>query len=89
MFEEAGISYTLFENDKHSAFGKQVVDFAAKNDADLISIVTQDSDEQDLGDIFIGSEDVKIINNEAEIPTLCINARVTMKVGGLAGVTGS
>lgn len=89
VFEESGVPYTLFENNKHSAFGKQVIDFAAKNDADLISIVTQDSDEQDLGDIFIGSEDVKIINNEAEIPTLCINARVTMKVGGLAGVTGS
>lgn len=89
VFEEAGVTFTTFENTKTSGFGKLVIDFAAKHDADLISITTQDSGDLDLGDIFVGSEDVKIINNEAEIPSLCINARVTMKVGGLAGVTGS
>lgn len=87
VFSEAGVKFTTFTNDKTGSFSKQVIDFAAKNDADLISITTQDSDDRDVGDIFIGSEDVKIINNEAEIPTLCINALVSLKVGGLSGVT--
>jgi len=89
VFFEAGVKFTTFENTKSGSFSKQVIDFAAKNDADIISITTQDSDDRDVGDIFIGSEDVKIINNEAEIPTLCINALVSLKVGGLSGVTGN
>lgn len=89
VFEEAGVPFSTTPNDKTSSYGKLVVDFAAKNEADIIAITTQDSDDLDLGDIFVGSEDVKIINNEAGIPTLCVNARVTLKVGGLSGVTGS
>lgn len=89
VFEEAGVSFTTADNPKSSGFGKLVIDFAAKNDADIIAITTQDSDDLDLGDIFVGSEDVKVINNDAGIPTFCINARVTLKVGGLAGVTGT
>jgi nucleotide-binding universal stress UspA family protein len=87
VFEEAGVNYTTVENNKSGSFDKQVVEFATGKDADLISIITQDSDDMDLGDIFVGSEDVHIINNEAEIPTLCINAVVSLKVGGLSGVT--
>lgn len=89
VFEEHNVRHTVFENEKTSAFGKLVIDFAAKNDADLISIITQDSDDRDIGDFFVGSEDVQIINNEAEIPTLCINAVVSLQLGGLSGVTGS
>lgn len=89
VFQEHSIPFEVFENTHSGSFDKQVIDFAASHDADLISIITQDSDDRDLGDIFIGSEDVHIINNHAEIPTLCINAVVSMKVGGLSGVTGS
>lgn len=87
VFEENNVKFTIGENSKTGSFSKLVVDFAAKNDADLIAIITQDSEDLDVGDIFLGSEDIKIINNDAEIPTLCINAIVSMKVGGLAGVT--
>lgn len=87
VFHESGIPYSIAKNDKTSGYSKLVIDFAAKSDADLISIVTQDSEDLDVGDIFIGSEDVRIINNDAEIPTLCINAVVSLKVGGLSGVT--
>jgi nucleotide-binding universal stress UspA family protein len=89
VFEEENVQFQSFVNDKHGSFSKQVIDFAAKHDADIIAITTQDSDDRDVGDIFVGSEDVRIINNEAEIPTLCINAVVSLKVGGLSGVTGS
>lgn len=89
VFEEEGIKFTSSVNEKHGSFSKHVIDFAAKNDADIIAITTQDSDDRDVGEIFVGSEDVRIINNEAEIPTLCINAVVSLKVGGLAGVTGT
>ncbi|MBL7810878.1 MAG: universal stress protein [Bacteroidetes bacterium] len=89
VFTEAAVHFSVFENTKTGSFSKQVVEFAARNDADLISITTQDSEDRDVGDIFVGSEDVRIINNEAEIPTLCINAVVSLKVGGLAGVTSS
>lgn len=89
VMEESKVPYSVYENSKTSDFGKLVVDFAARNDADLISITTQDSEDRDLGDVFLGSEDVRVVNNEAEIPTLCINAIVSLKVGGLAGVTGT
>ncbi len=89
VFEEEGVKFRAFTNDSSHSFSKQVIDFAAKNDADIIAITTQDSDDRDVGDIFVGSEDVRIINNEAEIPTLCINAVVSLKVGGLSGVTGT
>lgn len=87
VFEEAGIKYHMEANHKHGSFSKIVMEFAASNDADLIAITTQDSEDRDLGDIFVGSEDVRIINNAAEIPTLCINAVVSLKVGGLNSVT--
>lgn len=89
VFEEEGVKFSRAENDKTGSFSRQVIDFAAKNDADIIAIITQDSDDRDLGEIFVGSEDVRVINNESEIPTLCINAVVSLKVGGLAGVTGT
>lgn len=87
VLSENGIPFQTFENTKTSSFGKLVVDFAAAQDADIISITTLDSDDRDVGDFFVGSEDIRIINNEAGIPTLCLNAVVSLKVGGLSGVT--
>ena len=89
VFEEEGVKHSTATGAHSGSFSKQVIEFAAKNDADIIAIITQDNDDHDVGDFFVGSEDIRIINNESEIPTLCINAVVSLKVGGLAGVTGT
>lgn len=87
IFEERGVRYTVAENLKTGGFAKVVIEYAASQDADLIAITTQESDEKDIKEIFIGNEEVKIINNDAEIPALCINAVSSLLVGGVAGVS--
>jgi nucleotide-binding universal stress UspA family protein len=89
VFRDAGVKYSTVENKKSGSFPKQVIDFAVVNDCDLIAITTQGSDDRDIGDVFVGSEDANIVNNEAEIPTLCINAVVSLIAAGLSGVTGT
>lgn len=87
IFQEKGVRFSVAENSKSGGFARLVTDFAASQDADLIAITTQENDEKDIKEIFIGNEEVKIINNEAEIPALCINAVSSLLVGGIAGVS--
>lgn len=53
------------------SFSKQAIKFAAANSIDLMLIIA-DEGAGVLGGI-IGAEDIKIINNEAQIPVMCIN----------------
>lgn len=87
VFNDKGVKYTLEENSKSGSFSKNVIEFAAKNDADLIAIITQQSGDKDMSEIFVGNEDVKIVNNDAEIPVLCINAFSSLLYGGVQGVS--
>lgn len=87
VFNDHNIKFSIAENLKSGSFSKQVIDFAAKNDADLISIITQQSGDKDITEVFVGSEDVKIVNNDAEIPVLCINAFSSILYGGVQGVS--
>lgn len=87
VFEDAGCKFSVAENTKTSSFSKLVTEFAVKNEADLIAIITQNSGDKDIGDIILGSEDVKIVNNDAEIPVLCVNAFSSLLYGGVNGVS--
>lgn len=89
VFKQHGIQYQVENNTKTSSFSKLVIEYAAKNDADIISIITQQSGDKDIGDIFLGNEDVKIINNEPEIPILCFNAFTYLQMSGIVGVSSS
>lgn len=89
VFNDNGVKYTVAVNEKTGSFSKQVMEFAAKNDVDLIAIITQQSGDKDVAEIFLGSDDVKIVNNDAEIPVLCINAYSSLLYGGVNGVSAS
>ncbi|MFN9114663.1 MAG: universal stress protein, partial [Bacteroidota bacterium] len=74
VLEEENASFSIAEPINNGSFHKQVLEYASAQDADLISIITQEKMDRDVKELFVGSEDVRIINNAAEIPTLCINA---------------
>lgn len=65
-------------------FSKQIIEYAHHVGADLIAIITDD--DKDLFDF--SNDDVKIINNEYEIPTLCINPINTMVLGSVISFGG-
>lgn len=54
-------------------YSKEVMRYASSINADLLVLTTKK--EKEIADIFIGDEDVKIINNDAQIPVLCVNAK--------------
>jgi nucleotide-binding universal stress UspA family protein len=52
-------------------FGKQVIKYASANHIDLIFIMAEDGGGLMGG--LVGAEEIKIINNDAQIPVMCIN----------------
>lgn len=54
-------------------FAKEVLRYASSVKAELIVITTKK--EKEISDIFVGDEDVKIVNNDSQIPVLCVNAK--------------
>jgi len=87
VLQEENATFSIAEPIKEGSFHKQVIEFASAEDADLISIITQEKMDRDVKEFFVGSEDVRIINNAAEIPTLCINAFNALLAGGVMGVS--
>lgn len=61
------------EPESSKSFSKEVLRYASSISADLIVITTKK--EKEISDIFVGDEDVKIVNNESQIPVLCVNAK--------------
>ena len=66
-----GVSYQTAHSEK-SNYVKQVIKFAAQVNADLIVILTESS-EINVSDFILGADNEKIINNDAQIPVLCVN----------------
>lgn len=89
VLEEENAAFSIAEPINNGSFHKQVLEYASAQDADLISIITQEKMDRDVKELFVGSEDVRIINNAAEIPTLCINAFNALLAGGVMGVSSS
>lgn len=87
VLEEENAAFSIAEPINNGSFHKQVLEYASAQDADLISIITQEKMDRDVKELFVGSEDVRIINNAAEIPTLCINAFNALLAGGVMGVS--
>jgi len=61
------------------SFSNQSLKFAELNKIDLILIMT--SEDKGIIGAIVGAEDVKIINNEASIPVMCINPVNAMIMG--------
>lgn len=72
-FEKNNVAFTHINSVKSSGFAKQVNDYAASINADLIMIMT--NPEKGLKNYFLGSYDEEIIFNSAQIPVMCINPR--------------
>lgn len=73
MFKTNGVSYTL----KHATasgggFAKQVIKYASQVNADLMIILTDDG-ELNVSDFVLGPDHEKVINNDAQIATMCVN----------------
>ena len=61
------------EKEEHGGvFAKQLVRFSSQVDADLI-VISSYHDHDVVMDFFIGSHEVQIINNEAQIAVMCVN----------------
>lgn len=72
--EEHGLSLaseTYIDTGSKDSFGKQAIKHASANNIDLILIIA--AEETGLVGAIVGAEDVKIINNDAQIPVMCIN----------------
>jgi nucleotide-binding universal stress UspA family protein len=61
------------EEETSRSLSKEVLRYASSVNAGLIVITTKT--EKEIADIFIGDEDVKIVNNDAQIAVLCVNAK--------------
>lgn len=72
--DEKGIPYTIEKADEKGNFTKQVVHYASRVDADLITVVNTSGDSL-FSDVF-GSEEQSLIANDAEIPVLITNPTV-------------
>lgn len=73
MFKKNDVKYSLeHATEKGGGFAKQVIKYASQVDADLIVILTDDSDVSVSG-FVLGPDHEKVINNDAQIATMCVN----------------
>ena len=78
-FSENGIKVSHAMGDPDGAeFHKQTIRYAGSVNADLIVILTQT--ESSVKKMIIGQDEEKIINNDAQIPVMCINQFENTKV---------
>jgi nucleotide-binding universal stress UspA family protein len=61
------------EPESSKSFSKEVIKYSTAINAGIMVITTKT--EKEITDIFVGDEDVKIVNNESQIPVLCVNAK--------------
>ena len=66
-----GIDYETTFSEKGN-YIKQLIKFSAQVNADMIVILTESS-EIKVSDFILGADNEKIINNDAQIPVLCVN----------------
>lgn len=72
-FDNEKIKYRIFESEKVSNYTEQLLEFAAEERADLITIMT-DSDAYSP-DFPIAGWDEKLMFNAMQIPVMCINPK--------------
>lgn len=70
MFKKNGVEYKVAHATGNHA--KQTIKYASQVGADLIVILTDDG-ELNVTEIVLGAEEEKIINNDAQIATMCVN----------------
>jgi nucleotide-binding universal stress UspA family protein len=72
MFKKNGVKYSIKHATKSGTLAKQTVKYASQVDADLLVILTDEGD-LSVSDFVLGPDHEKIINNDAQIATMCVN----------------
>lgn len=73
MFKKNEVKYSLeHAAAKGGSIAKQTVKYASQENADLIVILTSDGDVS-VTEIVLGPDSEKIINNDAQVATMCVN----------------
>ena len=73
MFKKNGVRYSVAQATKSGGdHAKQTIKYASEKNADLIVILTDDSEVSVKG-FVLGADNERIINNDAQIPTMCVN----------------
>ena len=73
MFKKNGVKYSVeHATEKGGNHAKQTVKYASQVNADLMVILTNDGDVS-VSEIVLGPDHEKVINNDAQIATMCVN----------------
>lgn len=80
--KEQGIKFESHILEDSGSFDKEVVDFAIRVNADLISIINH---EDAVGALFGSSFEQQLITNKSEIPVMVINPKAITTLGGVIG----
>jgi nucleotide-binding universal stress UspA family protein len=79
---QKGVRFDSVVTDESGSFEREVMRHAARWDADLICILNH----EDSGSALFGSSfEQHIITNEAQIPVLVVNQKITTRIGGVIG----
>jgi len=73
MFKKNGVKFSLeHASAKGGGLAKQCIKYASQVNADLLVILT-DTGEVSVSEFVLGADHEKIINNDAQIATMCVN----------------
>lgn len=72
MFKKNGVSYTVEQAGKSGGIAKNTIKYASQVNADLMVILTDDGDVS-VSEFVLGPDHEKVINNDAQIATMCVN----------------
>ena len=72
MFKKNGVKYSIEHSPKSGGLAKNVIKYASQVNADLLVILTDDS-EISVSGFVLGADHEKVINNDAQIATMCVN----------------
>ncbi len=72
MFKNNGVKYSIEHSGKTGGLAKNCIKYASQVNADLI-VILNDEGEISVSDFVLGADQEKVINNDAQIATMCVN----------------
>ncbi len=72
MFKKNNVKYSVEHAGKSGGLAKQTIKYASQVNADLMVILTDEGDIS-VSDFVLGPDHEKVINNDAQIATMCVN----------------
>ena len=72
-FGERGVKYEVEIAPEHGNYIPQLIDYSNDIDADMIAIVNSSGDGGFLPDLFKGSGEIDVLNNQYQIPVIVMN----------------